>query len=166
MQQQSGSTTRPESLPHRATPELADGVQTDASLHWTFLWVSAAVIGLALVLQVQGEERVVIPGLQIPLPGTCTFKRYVGADCPGCGLTRCFISMAHADVQRAWHFNPVGMLFFVIVACQIPLRIVQIRRIRRGRPEIRLGWWGYSILTIVVAGLLIQWGIRMGLQFL
>ena len=160
MQQQTGSTADLEPTPQRASAESEGLEQTDSTFHWTFFWISTAVVTLALVFQVRGEEQVVIPGIQFPLPGTCTFKKLTGADCPGCGLTRCFISMAHADVQRAWHFNPVGMLLFVVVAGQIPFRAVQIWRLRSGLTEIRLGWWGYSVLTFVVAGLLMQWAIR------
>lgn len=140
--------------------------QTDTVLHWVLLGVSSAVVLLALLLQVRGEEQVVVKGIGIPLPGTCTFKQYVGADCPGCGLTRCFVSMGHGQLERAWHFNPVGVAFFAIVASQIPFRTVQLWRLRCGVDEICLGWWGYSMMAIVLAALLVQWIVRMILTFL
>jgi Protein of unknown function (DUF2752) len=139
--------------------------QADTMLHWTLLVISAAVVLLALVLQVRGEEQVVVPGIGMPLPGTCTFKKYVGANCPGCGLTRCFVSTAHGELGRAWHFNPVGIAFFVVVISQIPFRTIQLWRIRRGLPEIYLGWWGYSLMLIVMGALLVQWVIRLAVQF-
>ncbi len=138
----------------------------DATVHWVFLGISTVVVALALLLQVRGEEQVVVPGIGIPLPGTCTFKQYVGADCPGCGLTRCFVSIAHGQVGRAWHFNPVGIVFFAVVASQIPFRTVQLWRLKRGRLELSLGWWGYSTLIFVLIALLIQWGIRMLIKFI
>lgn len=134
---------------------------TDATLHWVFLAISGAVVLLAVILQVRGEERVVIPGVNVPLPGTCTFKEYFGADCPGCGLTRCFVSMAHGRVDRALHFNPVGIAFFVIVAMQIPFRSLQLWRMKCGQSEIGFGWWGYSLLVFVLVALIIQWVIRL-----
>ncbi|HUG66435.1 MAG TPA: DUF2752 domain-containing protein [Pirellulaceae bacterium] len=140
--------------------------QTDTVLHWVLLGVSSAVVLLALLLQVRGEEQVVVRGIGIPLPGTCTFKQYVGADCPGCGLTRCFVSMGHGQLERAWHFNPVGVAFFALVASQIPFRTVQLWRLKSGVDEIRLGWWGYSMMAIVLAALLVQWIVRMILTFL
>ena len=137
----------------------------DTTLHWVFLGISSVVVALALLLQVRGEEQVIVPGVGIPLPGTCTFKQYVGADCPGCGLTRCFVSMAHGRVKRAWHFSPVGIIFFAVVASQIPFRTIQLWRLNRGRGELSLGWWGYSALVLVLIALLVQWGVRMVLRF-
>ncbi|MEO8496539.1 MAG: DUF2752 domain-containing protein [Planctomycetota bacterium] len=133
----------------------------DAVFHWTFLGISSAVVLVAVLLQVRGEEQVVVPVLGVPLPGTCTFKQYFGADCPGCGLTRCFVSMGHGQLERAWHFNPVGIAFFAIVASQIPYRAIQLWRLKGGAAEICLGWWGYSAMVIVLVALLIQWVVRM-----
>ena len=138
---------------------------SETALHWGLLAVSSVVVLLAVLLQVRGEEQVVLPGVGIPLPGTCTFKQFVGADCPGCGLTRCFVSMGHGQLGRAWHFNPVGIVFFTIVASQIPFRSVQLWRMRRGTDEIRLGWWGYSVMLLVLAALLVQWVVRLVLTF-
>ncbi|HRX77559.1 MAG TPA: DUF2752 domain-containing protein, partial [Pirellulaceae bacterium] len=101
----------------------------DTILHWVLLVISSVVVLLAVVMQVRGEEQVILPGIGKPLPGTCTFKQFVGADCPGCGLTRCFVSMGHGQVQRAWHFNPVGIFFFAVVASQIPFRTLQLWRV-------------------------------------
>ena len=137
----------------------------DTALHWVFLGISSVVILLAVILQVRGEEQVVVPGLDIALPGTCTFKQFVGADCPGCGLTRCFVSMGHGKVDRAWHFNPVGILFFTIVAGQIPFRTIQLWRLKRGLSEVRAGWWGYSLMVGVLIALIVQWIVRMILNF-
>ncbi len=139
--------------------------QSDTVFHWVLLGISSAVVLSAVFLQVSGEGRVVLPGSGIPLPGTCTFKQFVGADCPGCGLTRCFVSMGHGQLTRAWHFNPVGVAFFAIVASQIPFRSVQLWRLRSGVDELRLGWWGYSTLLLVLAALLVQWVVRMILTF-
>jgi len=137
----------------------------DTVLHWTFLGMSAAVVLLAVLLQVHGEEQVVVPGIGVSLPGTCTFRQYFGADCPGCGLTRCFVSMGHGQLERAWHFNPVGIAFFAIVASQIPFRAIQLWRLKSGVAEIRLGWWGYSMMVLVLAALLVQWIVRMIIRF-
>ena len=137
----------------------------DTMPHWIFLGISLAVVLLAVLLQVRGEEQVVIPAIGVPLPGTCTFKQYVGADCPGCGLTRCFVSMGHGQLEQAWHFNPVGIAFFAIVAFQLPFRAIQLWRLNSGAAEVRLGWWGYSTMAMVLAALLAQWIVRMILQF-
>ena len=132
---------------------------------WVFFGISLSVVVAAILLQVRGEEQVLLPGIGVPLPGTCTFKQYVGAYCPGCGLTRCFVSMGHVQLERAWHFNPVGIAFFAVVAFQIPFRATQLWRLNRGGAEIRLGWWGYSTMLLILAALILQWMIRMIIRF-
>lgn len=159
MQDQPRETSSELSPPVRG--ELrAQSLPIDTTLHWILLAMAASVILAACVLQVHGEEYVVIPGVNVALPGTCSFKRVVGADCPGCGLTRCFVSMAHGDLRRAWSFNPVGILFFAVVAVQIPFRLIQLWRMRRGIEEIRLGWWGTWLLAGVAVALIVQWVAR------
>ena len=133
---------------------------TDITLHWALLVAAASVLVLAVILQVRGQDTVVIPVVDVPLPGTCTFKRFVGKECPGCGLTRCFISMAHGRPVAAWYFNPAGILFFGIVASQIPFRAMQIWRIRRGLAEVRWRRLGNYLFGFLIAALLVQWVIR------
>jgi len=160
MSQQPPSIVDLEPTARATEPSHAAAGAPDATLHWTFLGLSSVVVALAILFYVHGEEQVVIPLIDAPLPETCTFKQMTGMNCPGCGLTRCFVSMAHGDVRRAWHFNPVGILLFVVVVSQIPFRSLQIWRGRRGLPEIRLGRVGYSLMLVLVAALMIQWIVR------
>src|SRR5688500_3927623 len=87
----------------------------DAPFHLVLLGLSTAVLVLSGILRVQGERQVMLPLVDIPLPGVCTSQRWFGLDCPGCGLTRCFVSIGHGDLLAAWHFNPAGILGFVLV---------------------------------------------------
>ncbi|MCA9119594.1 MAG: DUF2752 domain-containing protein [Planctomycetaceae bacterium] len=159
----------PSNLNERVMAKSGDGERLydrpDTTFHWVLLGISSVVVLLAVLMQVRGDEQVILPGVDLPLPGTCTFKQFVGADCPGCGLTRCFVSMGHGQIRRAWHFNPVGIFFFAVVASQIPFRSVQLWRLKSGANEICLGWWGYSMMLIVLGALLIQWILRMIVTF-
>ena len=94
--------------------------------------LACAVVAASAVLSVRGEEHVIVPVLNKALPGTCTFRRLTGLPCPGCGMTRSFISMAHGRLADAWRFNPAGVVFFAVVVFQIPYRICQIARSGRG----------------------------------
>lgn len=132
---------------------------------WTYFCLALAVIALSFLMSAPGQEQVYLPGLRAPLPGLCVTKSTVGIDCPGCGLTRCFISLAHGKFERAWHFNPAGFLFFVVVAAQLPLRLMQIVRIRTGRDVLR--WPAFNwILGAVGVCLVLQWAVKMWHQFL
>ncbi len=124
--------------------------------HAIFLTLSTVVILLAFFLRTEGETVVTIPFLDAPLPPLCLFQHFTGFDCPGCGLTRCFISVAHGRFQNAWYYNPGGIALFFFVAAQIPYRAVQIVRIRRGLPELsvaRVQW----IISIVVVLMFFPW---------
>jgi len=124
-------------------------------------WLVAAlgVLAVALVLEVQDESQVRVRGLGITLPEACQWRRWTGVNCPGCGLTRSMISLAHGDWQRAWRFNPAGFGFFALLVAQIPFRGLQLWRLSRGRAQ-----WHVRGLPVVVvllaAAMLTQWLVR------
>ena len=129
----------------------------DTSYHWSYLGLTIVVVVLAVVLEVNDHGRVVVPIIGESLPDACFFKRLTGYGCPGCGLTRCFISLAHGDLRKAWHFNPGGFVLFAVVAAQIPYRTLQIWRIRHKLRE----WCPVTLSTVIgcllALLLLIQW---------
>lgn len=128
-------------------------------MHWVLFIMASSAVALSFLLRAPGGDPVLLPFLDQPLPGMCTFKRFAGVGCPGCGLTRCFVSLAHGDVRSAWAFNPAGILLFAAAVFQIPYRLAQISRIRRGLPELRwraLDW----ALWLILFALLAQWVVR------
>jgi len=130
-----------------------------ARYHLWILVICSVVVSLSLLLSTQGPEQVIVPGLNRPLPGMCMSRTLFGMDCPGCGMTRCFVSLARGDVAAAWHFNPAGLMFFALVVSQIPLRAYQLRRIRRGLPEWPIGRYQWP-LFVVVGAMLLQWIVK------
>ncbi len=139
------------------------GMHVGSSFHWTILIVSGCVLTVSMILDVR--EGSVTTGLaSIPLPGLCTFKRMTGMDCPGCGLTRCFVSLSHGQFASAWNYNPAGYVIYIATVFQIPYRIFQIRRIRRGLVEWNLGWFGTSFLLLAALLLMVQWAVRVAMM--
>jgi len=125
--------------------------------HLVMLCVGVAVTTLSFVLYTDGPTDVVIPWVNIALPPTCSMQNMAGIDCPGCGLTRSFISLAHGKLDASLAFNPAGILVFGVVAFQIPYRIAQLWRLRRGLPEWNLNsasLWVWGLIGIV---LMVQW---------
>ena len=53
-------------------------------------------IGLAYLL------FVLLSGFRIP----CVFYELTGLKCPGCGITRMFVSLARFDIASAFSYNP------------------------------------------------------------
>lgn len=86
------------------------------------LWLASSVVVLLLswVMSTGDGRQVVLPGVGV-IPETCTLHTRFGVDCPGCGLTRSFIHLAHGNLRAAWSLNPVSLLLFIFVASQIPL---------------------------------------------
>lgn len=145
--------------------EAVEGVGDTAAIravgyHRGLLWCSAAILVAAIVLNTSGGGHVKIPFLGITTPGLCFWRLSTGFDCPGCGLTRCFVAMAHADWAAAWHYHPAGMALFVLVVAQLPYRGIQLRRLARGRSELKhpalpvIPW----ILLVVF---LVQWLLKI-----
>jgi len=46
----------------------------------------------------------------------CVFKNLTGRPCPGCGMTRAFVSIAHGDISTAWSYNKASFAAFPL-AC-------------------------------------------------
>jgi hypothetical protein len=141
-------------------------LRPDPLYHATVLGICTAVMVLAVLLSVRNERQVLLPVFNSPLPELCMMKRWTGQGCPGCGMTRCFISLAHGDWRAALHYNPAGPLLFAMMAFQIPFRIVQLVRIRRGLPELRMGKLPQVLFGILGVLMIGQWLLRFfGISF-
>ena len=140
--------------------EAAFRGRPDAAFHWVLLLLCAVVLLLAAVMSVRGGRQVFLPGVGVAVPELCTAKRFLGIDCPGCGMTRSFIALAHGDVRGAWSYNPAGVWLFAIVAFQVPYRALQLARVYSGRREISLGYLMHGALVVLAVGLVGQWAAR------
>lgn len=134
--------------------------QRDKAFHVANLVLAVLVLTAACALQIRADGRVVTPILHIELPASCFFNQLTGVGCPGCGLTRCFISLAHGNLAQAWQFNPAGLVLFPIVLAQIPYRAAQIWRIRHNRPPWRLMVVSSVVAYTLAGALLLQWLCR------
>src|SRR4051812_47396490 len=66
--------------------------------HRTMLWISLAVIAASFLLRRTGSESVRLAWSHIELPPLCVSRMFFGVECPGCGLTRSFVALAHGDL--------------------------------------------------------------------
>ena len=128
--------------------------------HRLVLMASIVVLMLALALEVNDGSDVVIPGLNVALPQTCMMRRLSGVNCPGCGLTRSFISIGRGDIAGAWHYNAAGWLIFAVVLVQPPFRSFQLWRLSKGIEEWNPPWLS-SVAWILLAALAAQWLWRL-----
>ena len=93
------------------------------------LVVAVVTVFAALLLQVRTDERVApLFFANLPLPPTCLSRECFGVKCPGCGLTRSFIDLAHGDWRASWIHHRLGWLLALTVLFQIPYRLLSLRR--------------------------------------
>ena len=128
---------------------------------WVILGLCASVLLLSAFLSLGSEPgQVLLPLLNRPLPPLCQMKMLTGLDCPGCGLTRSFIALAHGQWRDSFRFNPAGPLWFAFLAIQIPYQALQLHRISRGKRPLDLSWWGQGMIYACLAALILQWVVR------
>ena len=125
--------------------------------------MAAAVLLLSFLMRSEGEKTVFMPGFNSPMPETCSARRLFGIDCPGCGMTRAFISISAGQFQRAWNFNPASYVFYLFTAVQIPWHIIQIWRLKKNRLPI-ITRWAYMAPVGMVVLLTINWIWKLSTQ--
>lgn len=111
----------------------------------------AAVLLLSALLEVRADERIELEFLKgRPFPHVCAMRRLFDFGCPGCGLTRSFIHLAHGRVAESYNAHRLGWLIAVVVAAQIPWRMYLSRRPAVARLESKwqavLGWTVFALL--------------------
>ena len=137
------------------TPALAAKRRRDREM----LVISVITIVAAFLLQVRADDRVAPRFLSgLPLPPTCWSREFFGVKCPGCGLTRSFVDLAHGDWNSAWAHHRLGWLLACAVLLQIPYRMVSLMR---PVPPV-LGTWlpklfAYALITALIS----NWFLEM-----
>ena len=135
-------------------------LRAELGYHVTVLVIASAMILMSILMRTTGEHFVFLPGSVFPMPPSCLSRQLFGIECPGCGLTRAFISISDGNLARAWHFNPASLVVYPFVLGQIPWRLFQMSRIYRNRPPIFSPW--LFVPLFVASGLLIaQWLLKL-----
>jgi hypothetical protein len=108
----------------------AHRARTEAQLlrrHRQMLSIACAVLVLSLVLRMRSDDHAALAFLpDWPIPSLCPSQTIFDVDCPGCGLTRSFIHLAHGDWHRALSKHRVGWLVALAVVLQIPYRLTAL----------------------------------------
>lgn len=142
--------------------DAAPRYRPDPLFHCVLLVLCSGVVLLSMLLSVRERTQVLLPVIGTPLPELCMMKRMTdGLGCPGCGMTRSFISIGHGDLARAWSYNPAGLWFYGIILFQIPYRAAQLWRIRRGLAELQLARVAQVSLAILAVVMIGQWVLKL-----
>ncbi|MGO9115724.1 MAG: DUF2752 domain-containing protein [Thermoguttaceae bacterium] len=104
--------------------------------HWQILAFACGALVLSLLLEVRCDDHAAFVFLpDWPIPSSCPSQTIFHVDCPGCGLTRSLIYLAHGDWQRSLAKHRLGWLFALVLVLQIPYRLVALL----GRNRLPLG---------------------------
>lgn len=149
---------------HHGHPESAGSRVIDSTelaalrqTHRTMLGISVGVIVLSALLVVRPDNRVAFWFLpDFPAPETCFARAGLGIPCPGCGLTRSFVSLAHFDIASAWNYHRLGWLLALVTVAQIPYRLWALTH-PAGRPLGRR--WPSALGFVLVSALIVNWGL-------
>jgi hypothetical protein len=68
-------------------------------------------------------------------PVVCPFRLATGLPCPGCGLARSWVALAHGDVETAFARHAFGPLLFVLSVAAV---VAVGHRLVRGRRPANL----------------------------
>ncbi len=94
-----------------------------------FLFFAISIILLSLIMKPsnpnQEDDNLSIFGIKTPV--ICLHRLIYKKPCAGCGLTRSFVSLAHGDIEASLAYHKLGILFFIIVVFQIPIRLYLLR---------------------------------------
>lgn len=149
------------SIPPRLAPRHSQPVSRRPLLA-AGIWLAGAAFVLvsAGLLKVGEHRQVLLPVHSIVLPETCTMHARFGIDCPGCGLTRSFIYLAHGRFADAYGLNPVSLLVFLYVIWQLPLAVMYATAPLHRVTLLCLRWNQIGLIGLL-ALLLLQWLWRL-----
>jgi hypothetical protein len=119
------------------------------------LWLSVVVVVFSFLLDVPSDQAVELGG--VPLPGTCMSRTLFGCKCPGCGLTRSLVRLAHGDWVGALRLHRLGWLMAAAVLAQFPYRLVALWRKKDyplGRTFPKL--FGYALIALLIGNWLLE----------
>jgi hypothetical protein len=122
------------------------------------LCFSVAVVLLSVLLETDGSQVNVKSLPSLSLPPLCASKALFNVECPGCGLTRSFVSLAHGRWNDSLTANRVGWFIAAALLLQIGYRLLAIA-LRRDHP---LGIWVPRVFGwTVIAALVGNWLLRV-----
>lgn len=105
-------------------------------LHLLILLAAVAVPAAGAGMTTLNDEQVALSGFErYPLPTLCG-SRWLGVQCPTCGVTRSIIELMHGNLGSSLAFHRLGWLILLFVVLQIPYRIVRLRRPAKRWPRL------------------------------
>jgi len=79
----------------------------------------------------------------------CAFRSMTGLPCPTCGMTTCFIAMAHGRFLDAFQISPMGSVIFVLALISV-LYLIGTKVFHLPTIKVRFSRWEKIVLGISI----------------
>ena len=99
-----------------------------------------------------------LPAIARWTDAACLFRGLTGLPCPGCGITTSLLALARGDVQASWSANPAGLGVAALLAGQVVVAAVAMRR---GAPGSGSLPWLAWLDRMAMGGLVAAWVGRL-----
>lgn len=128
------------------------------SHHRLMLVIAVLAIGASFLLSPPDETSSdAIRFGSVSLPALCVSREWFGTTCPGCGLTRSFVHLAHGDWDASRRAHALGWVVAFLVLAQVPYRLHALLRPGHLLISRRTGQaLGYGLICMLV----IHWGLE------
>jgi hypothetical protein len=95
-------------------------------------------------------------------PVVCPFRLLTGLPCPGCGLTRAWVYLAHGQWHESFVANPFGLVLLALVVALV-VAVVTARLRRVAPPDLNAlvrqrwvllilgGWLAFAVVRLLLA---------------
>ncbi len=119
-------------------------------------WVAATGVGAAAVALVLSPTSIEDG------PVLCPFRLLTGLPCPGCGLTRAWVYLAHGWWRESFAAHPFGIVAVGLLVALV-VAVVVARARGRAAPDldrvlraawlrwVLAAWLGFAVVRLVVA---------------
>jgi len=92
----------------------------------------------------------------------CAVRGFLGVDCPGCGLIRSFVALAHGHIRNSIDMHPLGIVIALWLVYIFARELYTLVLCRRPAELLRQPQRDFLVVAFLVA-LFIQWIAKLAL---
>jgi len=124
----------------------------------TAIAVAGFLVVAPLFFTFHGGQDDAVEFFSVRMPSTCMTERLFHFQCPGCGLMRSFILIAHGHVIESLAFHRLAIVLYAFFLCQVFASALRLtgRRPRLGEALARIR---DAAAPVLIALLLVNWAI-------